>query len=247
MAAEDIGRALRTLRERRGWTRETLAHHAGVSWAAIAQIEAGRRPNPRLSTLAALADALGVSVDQLSGRGTGPAPILEHRMLPYASDEEFFEAAVPFLADGVERSHAVLVLADRARNGQLRRTLGADAGKVEFRASATFYASPQAALDAFDMFHQERVRAGAPWVRVLGEPLSGAQMRAEVHTWMRAEAWINVRFASNAATVMCAYDTRTLPESIVDKARCTHPVAAAGPNVVANTEYCEPEAFLLRG
>ena len=57
--------ALRAARARAGWSRETLAHHSGVSWSAIAQIESGRRRDVRLSSLSALADALGVSVDEL--------------------------------------------------------------------------------------------------------------------------------------------------------------------------------------
>ena len=63
-----IAAALRRAREDRGWSREDLAHHSGVSYGAIAQIETGRRTDVRLRSLVALADALGVSVDALLGR-----------------------------------------------------------------------------------------------------------------------------------------------------------------------------------
>ncbi|MCU1676331.1 MAG: sensor protein [Frankiales bacterium] len=63
-----IAEALRQARMRRGWTREDLAHHSGVSYGAIAQIEAGRRTDVRLRSLVALADALDVSVDALLAR-----------------------------------------------------------------------------------------------------------------------------------------------------------------------------------
>src|SRR5437763_2381300 len=60
-----IATRLRDARRQRGWSRETLAHHSGISWAAIAQIESGRRPDPRVSSVARLAAALDISIDEL--------------------------------------------------------------------------------------------------------------------------------------------------------------------------------------
>jgi transcriptional regulator with XRE-family HTH domain len=72
---------LRAARERRGWSREVLAVQSGVSWSAIAQMESGRRKDVRLSTLTALSDALGVTVDYLAGRGGKPRHALfDHRL-----------------------------------------------------------------------------------------------------------------------------------------------------------------------
>lgn len=65
---EEIGERIRRLRERRGWSREALAYHSGRSWAAIEQIETGRRRDPRISTLMALAGALDVKVEDLLPR-----------------------------------------------------------------------------------------------------------------------------------------------------------------------------------
>jgi transcriptional regulator with XRE-family HTH domain len=62
---EGIGPVLRRLRQERGWNREALAYHSGLSWAAIEQLENGRRQDPRMSTLMALARALEVPVGEL--------------------------------------------------------------------------------------------------------------------------------------------------------------------------------------
>src|SRR5438034_4762369 len=92
VAASRIGHSLRAARARAGWTREALAYHSGVSWSAIAQIESGRRKDVRLSSLSALAEALGVSVDHLIGTtATIAPPMLGHRLLTYGSDDEFLE------------------------------------------------------------------------------------------------------------------------------------------------------------
>src|SRR6187401_373714 len=106
-----IGASLTAARVRLGWSRETLAHHSGISWSAIAQIESGRRKDVRLTSLAALAEALGVSVDYLIGNSeTIVRQLLEHRVLPYASDEELLSSAIPYLAEGIERSDALLAV-----------------------------------------------------------------------------------------------------------------------------------------
>ncbi len=61
-----MGERLRELREKANLTQEGLAHRAGVSSAAIFRIEQGRPSDPKLSTLVALARALGVTVGRLA-------------------------------------------------------------------------------------------------------------------------------------------------------------------------------------
>src|ERR1700685_2081920 len=100
--ASRLGVSLKSARERLGWSRETLAHHSGLSWSAITQIESGRRREVRVSSLVALESALGVSVDYLVGReATASSGLLNHRVLTYGSDDEYLAASVPFLREGV--------------------------------------------------------------------------------------------------------------------------------------------------
>jgi transcriptional regulator with XRE-family HTH domain len=56
---------LATLRRTRGLSQRELAERASVSPATIYEMEAGRRPQPRGSTLRKLAEALGVDVSEL--------------------------------------------------------------------------------------------------------------------------------------------------------------------------------------
>src|SRR5579863_10539426 len=97
-----IGRRLRAARDRRGWTREALAFHSGVSWAAIAQVESGRRRLPRPSTLAALSHALGISIDYLVDGSMARTTMLDHSVFPYRNDDRFQATAGSFLAEGIE-------------------------------------------------------------------------------------------------------------------------------------------------
>jgi transcriptional regulator with XRE-family HTH domain len=58
---------LKELRKAAGLTQQGLAMKAGLSISAVVQIELGKIPDPRVSTLRSLARALGVTLDALAG------------------------------------------------------------------------------------------------------------------------------------------------------------------------------------
>ena len=62
------GGNLRRLRGERGLTQAQLAHRSGVEQAVISKLETGAKDDAMHSTVQRLADALGVSVDALTGR-----------------------------------------------------------------------------------------------------------------------------------------------------------------------------------
>ena len=55
---------IKQLRNKRGWNQEELAHRAGLGRSFVGIIETGRK-DLRISTLAKLADALGVPITAL--------------------------------------------------------------------------------------------------------------------------------------------------------------------------------------
>ena len=67
---------LKELRALAGLTQQELATKAGLSISGVVQVELGKIPDPRVSTLAALARALGCTVDDLLGgpEDEPPAP-----------------------------------------------------------------------------------------------------------------------------------------------------------------------------
>lgn len=59
--------ALKWAREHEaGISQAELAQRAGLSKSYVAMLETGRRPNPSRTTVEALADALGVRLDQIA-------------------------------------------------------------------------------------------------------------------------------------------------------------------------------------
>jgi transcriptional regulator with XRE-family HTH domain len=242
-----LGESLKAARARTGWSREALAYHSGVSWSAIAQIESGRRNDVRLSSLSALAEALGVSVDYLIGTTATLSPhLFEHRLLTYGSDEEYLEAAIPYITDGLERSECLLVVTTPTQTALVRDALDVRAEHVEFADSAGWYSSLSGALNRYHAFVKEKYEAGATWIRMVGDPVWASRSRAEITAWFRYESLVNLAFASAPATIVCPYDTRSVPAKVVADARRTHPEATHEATVTTSPTYQEPEDFLLQ-
>jgi transcriptional regulator with XRE-family HTH domain len=64
-APEFLTKRLRELRGVAGLTQEEYAELAGIPYKVYQHIEAGRRSNPRLSTLEKLAQGFGLTVNEL--------------------------------------------------------------------------------------------------------------------------------------------------------------------------------------
>jgi transcriptional regulator with XRE-family HTH domain len=240
-----IGTRVRAARQRLGWSREALAFHAGISWSAIRQLEAGRRRNLRPSTLAALAGALGVTVDYLvSGRAVTPA-MLEHQVLLYTSDEDFVTAAVSFLSEAAERSEPGLAVTTDGHCRLVRDQLGAAERQVEFADNETWCDDPSTALNRLRTFVNEHLDAGAPWVRVLVEPVVTASSAGNARPWARYESLLNVVLRSTPLTALCAYDAAVLDPGFVGDMLATHPHTFSATGAVASPDYVDPVKFVL--
>jgi transcriptional regulator with XRE-family HTH domain len=246
VASPPIGSSLRSARVRAGWSRETLAHHSGLSCAAIAQIESGRRQDVRLASLVALAGALRVSVDYLvGGTATLEPKLLEHRALIYESDDEYLASTIPFVSEGITRNDCVLAVTAGRQIGLLRDALGDDAARVEFHDSTEWYLTPAGTLSNYRSFVQDRFESGSRWIRIIGEPVWAGRSDAEIAKWTRYESIINLSLASSPATIICPYDARTVSQRILAGARHTHPEVAQAHDVSPSSTYREPDEFLL--
>lgn len=240
-----IGSRVRAARERLGWTREALAFHAGVSWSAITQVESGRRINVRPSTLTALSRPLGVSIDYLVDGRRPPPRMLDHSAFPYGAEDQFQKTMGSFLAEGVERSEAILAVTTLPNIELLREHLGNDARSVEFVDSGAFLSTPIAALEAFRSFSVVNLERGAPWVRILGEPRWTDRSVAEVRLWTRFESLFNLAFAASPMTVACPYDERSVTPEILKQAYLTHPHTMSERGISQSPDYTDPGLFAL--
>jgi transcriptional regulator with XRE-family HTH domain len=240
-----IAARLRAARLRRELSREALAVHSGLSWSAIAQIESGRRANVRPQTLAALAEALGVSIDYLVHGAAASSAMLEHRALLYETDEEFVDTVGPFLADGLKASEAVLAVTTKANIDALRDYLGSEAEEIEFIEAADWYSAPEPVLSAYQSFVSAKLETGAAWVRIVGEPVWSGRSDSEIGAWTRYESLFNLVFGASPMSIVCPYDIRAVPADVAEQALCTHPETVGPAGVASSSKYVDPAGFTL--
>ena len=127
----------------------------------------------------------------------------------------------------------------------LRRRLGDIAREVEFAGRSSWYRTPGTALDAYRRFLQESLDAGAPWVRILGEPPWEPGSKSHLRSWTRYEAILNLAFAAEPVSVMCPYDARKVGEEVVRLARSTHPQTAEPAGLASSPDYEDPLDLVL--
>jgi transcriptional regulator with XRE-family HTH domain len=241
-----VGQRVRATRGRRGWSREALAQAAGISHGAVVQVESGRRADSRITTIAALADALEVPIDYLLGRhGTRPE-LLDHQVLRYASDEQFLEATVPLIDNAVSKHEPTLAVTTAYNARLLRGSLGGHPAGLTLASAARWYRSPADTLDAYRRFVVEKLDNGHHWVWIIGEPVWHGRSRHEVHAWTSYEALLNIVFAPFPVSVVCPYDERRLSAPILASTTVTHPRIRIAGRGEHNDAFAGSEQAILR-
>jgi hypothetical protein len=192
----------------------------------------------------ALAGPLGVTIDYLVSGAAAP-PMLEHRAWLYEDDAEFLAAATPFLAEAVDRSERALAVIRPAHIAALQDELGPRASAVQFVEQTDWYSTPTGALRRYQAFLNSSLEAGAPWVRIIGEPIWAGRSASEARAWCRYEAMLNLAFAAEPATVVCPYDKRTVGDDVIRHAHATHPHTVERERVTPSDTYADPGAFVL--
>jgi anti-sigma regulatory factor (Ser/Thr protein kinase) len=147
---------------------------------------------------------------------------LRHEAFLYGSDEQFATQMSRFLADGLDDGAAAVAVTTRGNWALLRDALGERASNVQFTDRDEFYVRPAKALARYDATLRRHAGGGAPPVRVVGEVQFGPT-RAEWDEWTAYEAIANHAFAERPAWIVCPYDARALPASVLDSAWRTHP------------------------
>ena len=167
---------------------------------------------------------------------------LEHDAFLYGSDEQLVTAMVPFLQEGLTRGDAAAAVTTPGNLALLRDRLGADA-HVGYVEAADWYVRPAAAIAQFDAAIRELIDGGAPHLRVVGELPFGSTL-GEHASWNRYEAIVNEAFKRAPLWVVCLYDTRALPEQLIETARRTHPTLFEARRRRQSADYVEPAVLL---
>ena len=63
---------LKRLRKAKGWSQNRLSNEAGLSLTSVTKLEQGVTTDPVISTIVKIANALGVSLDDVVDRKSSP-------------------------------------------------------------------------------------------------------------------------------------------------------------------------------
>jgi anti-sigma regulatory factor (Ser/Thr protein kinase) len=166
-----------------------------------------------------------------------------HQALFYESDDEFLNAVVPFVEDGLKAAEPTLV-ALNARVAELLRDAVGHSDLV-FLGVRTRRHDPASTIRNDREMLAAHLASGARHVRLVGEtPYPGHGSPWD--WWARYEAAINHVYAEFPVWNVCPYDTRTAPAPVLEDVMRTHPwlVAQDGAQVT-NPHYEDPRRFLL--
>ncbi len=68
LSSKALASNIKKFRQKSGLSQDQLARKAGIPYSTFLKIESGYTPNPSIQAVVSIADALGVSIDELVGR-----------------------------------------------------------------------------------------------------------------------------------------------------------------------------------
>ncbi|MEU4425060.1 sensor histidine kinase [Actinoplanes sp. NPDC024001] len=165
-----------------------------------------------------------------------------HETAFYGSDQAFLDIVVPFFTDGLEAGEPV-VSAFAGHNQTLVRDKFGTGSGIRFVDADLQYARPASAIRAYREMLAGYVTAGAGQIRIAGDvPHPGTGVPWD--WWARYEAAVNRAYDDFPLWGLCPYDTRTVPDHVLEQVRSTHPHIAVGGEHRPNPAFVDPETFL---
>jgi anti-sigma regulatory factor (Ser/Thr protein kinase) len=169
-------------------------------------------------------------------------PRFEHSAFLYDTDDAYAGVLVRFLREGLARGEPVAVATSCDRIDLLRDALGGDAAAVTFLPDSDWYVRPVRTIAGWARMLTGSARRPA-YTRLVGQVRFGA---ADEHpAWVRFESALNRSLAGATGHLLCPYDERELPASLVQAARRTHPVLHDG-QWLDSDSFLPPERLLAQ-
>jgi anti-sigma regulatory factor (Ser/Thr protein kinase) len=166
-----------------------------------------------------------------------------HEAVLWRGPEQFLEATVPFVREGVAQGQPVMVATTRERVALLHDVLDGDAGAVRFVDMESLGANPARIIPAWSTF--VRAAGGRP-CRGIGEPIWPGRSEVEVAECQLHESLLNLAVdARTPLWLRCPYDVGGLPDEVIAEAGRSHPVVTpAGAAPERSDAYAGPQHAL---
>ncbi len=167
----------------------------------------------------------------------GGADRFEHRVHFYSDDDEYLAGLLPRINAAVEAGAPVVIAVGRSKTRLLRAELNGAADHVTFVPIGEVGRNPARLIPVWQDFVERNERSGSLGLGI-GEPIWPGRTRAEVSECELHESLLNVAFEEGPAwSLICLYDTRSLPGGVIERARRTHPLVSDAGGAAASGEY----------
>jgi anti-sigma regulatory factor (Ser/Thr protein kinase) len=165
-----------------------------------------------------------------------------HDALLFDTDDELVDVAVPFLLAGLDAGEGAVIATSRDTAELLCQAVGGDGRVNVLRRSEVYDHRTATAITTFRRVG-ERVGDGVRRVRVVGEIDYGPTARDWLE-WQRYEAVINRALVGWPLWGLCVFDTRRLPDPILESAQRTHQHLHTPGGRVANPGFVDPADYV---
>lgn len=176
-----------------------------------------------------------------------PAPTatsFSHLALLFNTEEDFTDATVPFLREGVEQGDAVVVVSAPHRLSAVRSELSqAESDAITMEDSEPRYRRAAHALTSWCRLLRELTGRGRR-VRIVGEPPFDKMAPEQALELCQGDAAFNEVARVPGATVLCPVDLRTTPPKYVAMFRRSHPELVENGQTGPNPAYTGPAALI---
>ncbi|SNS31836.1 Anti-sigma regulatory factor (Ser/Thr protein kinase) [Geodermatophilus saharensis] len=178
-----------------------------------------------------------------TGGGPGSAVGYVHDALLYDDPGQLVDVVAPFLREGLAAGEAAVLATGARVAGVVRDALDDDPRLLVLDRAEAYRTRTPATITGFRRLADRQVAEGVSRVRVVGETDFGTTAQ-ERYEWQRYEAVVNVALADRPLWGLCVFDTRRLPEPVLESARRTHPHLVTPRGRVRNGGYVDPAVFL---
>lgn len=157
-----------------------------------------------------------------------------HEAYLYAGPDEFRDAAVSFIHEGLAAEERVLVMVPGSKIDLVRSAVGPHDNRVSYADMTEVGRNPARIIPAWRAFVGSS--GDGRRMRGIGEPVWAGRTPAELAECQGHESLLNLAFAAyEPITLMCPYDVDTLDPSVIAAAYASHPVIAGSDQTMAKS------------
>lgn len=169
--------------------------------------------------------------------------LLVHTALTYDSPEDLATRLAPVVQGWLSNDDRVVVNIGAQSGTAVKSALGADAQRVRWSDSGAWNPHPVRRLRAIQELAEDAARTGSGPLRFVGECAFPAGPPEMIEEWERFDAVLNEVLSHAAMTMVCAYDTQSVPNDVLGRVRCSHPFLGLEPFEPSGA-YLGPDDFL---